>query len=159
MNFRRIGKLSIFLGMALALAMTASLALADNFDEATRLTFDQPVAIPGQVLNPGTYWFVLAAHGSIPGVMQVFDGDRKNVLATFNVGTVELPKASGHIILTMADRSPKYPPALLDLTYPGNTNGRSFEVVYPAEERKPLSEYAKVTMKVGEKGVTERVEK
>jgi hypothetical protein len=154
MNSRRGVIIAVF-SIALAFALVGSLAIADDFDQAMKLTFDQPVAIPGQVLPAGTYWFVRPGHGTQPDVLQVFDGERKKVLATLNTGTEETVKPSGHIIVTMADRSPK-PASLLTVVYPGRPDGHSFEIVYPAQERKQLSEYPKISMRVNNKGSVEK---
>jgi hypothetical protein len=153
MNSRRGIMIAVF-SLVLAFAFAGSVAFADEFDQAMKLTFGQPVAIPGQVLQPGTYWFVVAGHGTAPNVLQVLDADRKGVIATLNTGTDEIVKASGHITVTMADRSPK-PQALLSVVYPGRTDGHLFEIVYSDQERKQFSEYPKITMRVSDKGEME----
>jgi hypothetical protein len=146
------------LAVLLALSVTAAITHADEFDQAIKLTFNQPISIPDHVLPAGTYWFVLPNHGTgAQNVMQVFDGDRKNVIATMIVGADQVAKSSGHIQMTLADRTPQ-PQALLTLTYPGRTDGHTFEVSYSKQERSALSEYPKVTMKVGESGVIEAEE-
>jgi hypothetical protein len=147
------------LAVFLALSVTAAITHADEFDQAIKLTFSQPISIPDHVLPAGTYWFVLADHGANGGenVMQVFDGDRKSVIATMIVGADQAAKLSGHIQMTLADRTPQ-PEALLTLTYPGRTEGHTFEVTYSKQERSALSEYPKVMMKVGENGVIEAEE-
>ncbi|MFZ1034390.1 MAG: hypothetical protein WAN72_20545, partial [Candidatus Acidiferrales bacterium] len=51
------------LGFALALALMtiAPSASAGQANEATQLTFNQPVQIPGDVVLPaGSYWFVMS---------------------------------------------------------------------------------------------------
>ena|ERR1700722_17690160 len=156
MNSKR-GILVATFSIILALAFACSLAMADEFDQAMKLTFDQPVAIPGRVLQPGAYWFVIPDHGNSQNTLQVLDGDRKKVIATLNTGTEQVVKPSGHIQLSMADRSPK-PQALLSLTYPGHQEGHLFELTYSDQERKQFSEFPKVTMKVGEKGEIQREE-
>jgi hypothetical protein len=143
------------LAVVLAFAFVGSLAFADTFDQSMKLTFGQPIAIPGQVLPAGTYWFVRAPGTNQPNILQVFDGDRKNVIATINTGAEQIVKASGHITLTLADLSPKQPQALLSIVYPGRTDGHSFELSYSDQVQRQLSEFPKVTMKVGEKGVVE----
>ena len=95
-----------------------------------------------------------AGHGLEPNVLQVFDGDRKTVIATLNTGTDQIIKPSGHITLTFADRSPK-PQALLSVVYPGRTDGHLFEITYSDQERRQFSEFPKVTMRVSEKGEVE----
>lgn len=141
------------LAVFLALSVTAVITHADEFDQAIKLTFNQPISIPDHTLPAGTYWFALANHGAgAQNVLQVFDGDRKNVIATMIVGTDQVAKSSGHIQLTLADRSPE-PQALLTLTYPGRIDGHTFEVSYSSQQRAALSEYPTIRMKVGENGV------
>jgi len=151
MNLRK-SALLVMLSLFLALSVTATIAQADEFDQAMKLTFSQPIAIPGQVLPAGTYWFMLPNHGNIAeNVIQVLDSERKNVIATLTVASNEISKPSGSVIITLADRSPK-PQALLNLTYPGREIGRTFEVSYSKQEQSAMSEYPKVTLKVGENG-------
>jgi len=143
----------VMLSLFLALSVTATIAYADEFDQAMKLTFSQPIAIPGQVLPAGTYWFMLPNHGNIAeNAIQVFDSERKNVIATLTVASNEVSKPSGDVIVTLADRSPK-PQALLNLTYPGRDIGRTFEVSYSKQEQSAMAEYPKITLKVGENGV------
>ncbi len=151
---RRKSTMIVMLSLFMAMAVTAVVAYADEFDQAMKLTFSQPIAIPGQVLPAGTYWFMYPNHGNLdnPTVMQVFDADRKKVLATLSVASNEQSQPSGEVIVTLADRSPK-PQALLKLTYPGREIGHTFEVSYSKQEQSSMNEYPKVTMKVGENGV------
>jgi hypothetical protein len=156
MNSRKGIMVAVF-SIVLAVAFVGSLALADEFDEAMKLTFSQPIAIPKQVLPAGTYWFVRAGHGSEPNVIQVFDQDRKKVLATLETGTEQIVKPSGRVTISLADRSPQ-PQALLTLVYPGRTDGHQFEITYSAEDRKQISEYPKISMRVNDKGEIERID-
>ena len=50
-------------GLALASLLMLPVARGTEENQATKLTFNQPVEIPGHVLPAGTYWFVVA--GSI----------------------------------------------------------------------------------------------
>jgi hypothetical protein len=152
MNLRKYTML-VMLSLLLVLSVTATIAYADEFDQAMKLTFGQPIAIPGQVLPAGTYWFMLPNHGEIAdNVIQVFDSERKSVIATLNVANNEVAKPSGDVIITLADRSPK-PQALLNLTYPGRDIGHTFEVSYSKQEQSAMAEYPKIRLKVGENGV------
>jgi hypothetical protein len=155
----RKGILITIFSAVFAFALVGSLALADEFDEAMKLTFGQPVAIPNQVLPPGTYWIVRVDHGDkLPNVLNVYNANRDKVLATLETQPDQIMKASGKVIITFADRSPNQPPMLLDVIYPGRTNGHSFEIVYSEQQKKQLSEFPKITMKVGDKGDMERVQ-
>jgi hypothetical protein len=58
MNF---SKLSMIAGFIIAFALIFELAAhADEDNELTKLTFSQPVQVPGRILPAGTYEFVLA---------------------------------------------------------------------------------------------------
>jgi hypothetical protein len=98
-------------------------------------------------------------HGDkLPNVLNVYNANRDKVLATLETQPDQIMKASGKVIITFADRSPNQPPMLLDVIYPGRTNGHSFEIVYSEQQKKQLSEFPKITMKVGDKGDMERVQ-
>jgi hypothetical protein len=153
MNMRKFAVV-VMLSLSLAMAFTVIKAYADEFDQAIKLTFSQPIAIPGQVLPAGTYWFQYPNHGNLddPNVMQVLDGDRKKVIATLTVVSHDISQPSGDVIVTLADRSPK-PQALLNIAYPGRETGHTFEVSYSKQEQGAMSEFPKITLKVGENGV------
>jgi hypothetical protein len=53
-------KAFITLGLLLALVMMLPYARASERDQATAITFNQSVQIPGRVLPAGTYWFVVS---------------------------------------------------------------------------------------------------
>jgi hypothetical protein len=52
------------LSVAFALAILTPAARASVRDQATRITFNQPVRVPGKILPAGTYWFVLSNVGA-----------------------------------------------------------------------------------------------
>jgi len=148
----------VTISLLLAVALTATMVRADDFDQAMKMTFSKPISIPDRVLPAGTYWFMLPAHGSVgDNVIQVMDGDRKNVIATLLVVSSQVMQPSGHVMITLADRSPK-PEALLNLTYPGRAEGHTFEVSYSKQEQAALAEYPKISMKVDENGVMQTTE-
>ena len=71
----RLNKSYIAIGLIIAFALFFELAAyADESDQATTITFSQPIQIPGQVLPAGTYLFKLAS------------GDDLNVVQIFNCG-------------------------------------------------------------------------
>jgi hypothetical protein len=65
-------KTFITLALALASALMLAAARATDYDQATKLTFNQSVEIPGRVLPAGTYWFVLADTDDARNVVHVF---------------------------------------------------------------------------------------
>src|SRR5712672_4839493 len=77
------------LGRALAISSLAALciglmprAVADESDHKTIVTFSGPVEIPGKALPAGTYVFKLLNSTSNRNIVQIFDKDEKQLLAT-----------------------------------------------------------------------------
>src|ERR1700722_566311 len=50
----------------LAFLTTLPVARASDQDQASKLTFNKAVQIPGRVLPAGTYWFIQAGNNSAP---------------------------------------------------------------------------------------------
>jgi hypothetical protein len=59
-------------------------ARADELDQASKITFSQPVQMPGHVLPAGTYWFALADLASSRNVVHIFNSDRSVIYATIS---------------------------------------------------------------------------
>ncbi|MFZ0285196.1 MAG: hypothetical protein WAL32_08185, partial [Terriglobales bacterium] len=51
--------LAVLFSLILACTVFLPAVHADNWDQMTKMTFNEPVAIPGRALPAGTYWFVL----------------------------------------------------------------------------------------------------
>ena len=113
----------------LAFVSLVPLARADEGDQATKLTFSQPVQIPGRVLPAGTYWFVLIDHGSDLNVVQIFNSDRSKLVTTLLTNVSERSKPTDNTTITLAERGSRQPEAIVDWFYPGRFNGHEF--VYP----------------------------
>jgi hypothetical protein len=120
---------AVALAVMLAFFSLVPLAHADEWDQATQLNFSQPVQIPGRVLPPGTYWFVLIDHGSDLNVVQIFSSDRLKLVATVLANAAERSKPTDNTAVTLAERGSRQPEAILDWFYPGRTSGHEF--VYP----------------------------
>jgi hypothetical protein len=103
-------------------------ARADEWDKKTVVTFDQEVAIPGQVLPPGTYVFKLLGGVSDRNVVQVWDADESHLitmLSTVGEYTYETPDRPTFILDTSKDNE-GFPPALVRWFYPGDNTGWGF---------------------------------
>lgn len=102
-------------------------ANADMWDKKTVVTFDQSVAIPGQVLPPGTYVFKLAGTTD-RSVVQIWDADQSYLYATLmTVGTYtsETPDRA-YFTLDNYNANEGLPPAIQSWFYPGENRGWSF---------------------------------
>jgi len=126
------------LGFLLAFAVILPVARADEFDQASQLTFNQSVQIPGRVLPAGTYWFVLANTSTgNRNVIHIFNSDRSTLYATVNTITAERAQSADHTAFTFAERESTQPSAIVTWFYPGRKTGHEF--VYPAQEEKELA--------------------
>ena len=78
------------LGLVFAFLIMLPVVRASEFDQATKFTFSQQVAISGQVLPAGTYWFTVIA-GSDLNVVQIYNSDRSKLVANVQTNTSDLP--------------------------------------------------------------------
>jgi hypothetical protein len=130
-----------FLSIAFGLIVTCSafmpVARASEFNQSTKVTFDQPIEIPGQVLPAGTYWFVLADNDLDRYVVRIFSADWKTLYATEMTANSERLKPADGTILTFAERESSGNKALVSWFYPGETIGHEF--LYSGQEAKELA--------------------
>ncbi len=135
----KINKGYIAIGLIIAFTLIVELAAhADEFDHATKITFTQPVQIPGQVLPTGTYLFELADHGTEPRVVQIFNSDRSVLYGTFLTSSTDLQDTANDVELTFAEAEAGGPPVLLKWFYPGSEIGNEF--VYSKQTEKQLAQ-------------------
>jgi len=126
------------LGLLLAFVIILPAARADEYDQASQLTFSQPVQIPGRVLPAGTYWFVVADTSiANRNVIHIFNSDRTMLYATVSTITARRSQPFDHTALTFAERDSMQPGAILTWFYPGRKTGHEF--VYPAQDEKELA--------------------
>ncbi len=104
------------------------LAIADNWDKKTIVTFDQDVEIPGQVLPAGTYVFKLLRSNSDRSVVQVWTAGEKQLLTTLITSGDSYPNPSGepYFVLDMTGTDEGYPPTLVSWFFAGGNDGREF---------------------------------
>jgi hypothetical protein len=127
------------LGLLLAFAIILPVARADEYDQATKLTFSQSVQIPGRVLPAGTYWFVLADTSiANRNIIHIFNSDRSALYATVSTITADRAQRSDHTAITFAERQSKQPSAIVTWFYPGRNSGHEF--VYPKSEEQELAQ-------------------
>src|SRR6202007_1854875 len=107
----------IALAAMLAFASLVPLARADEWDQATKLTFSEPVQIPGRVLPAGTYWFVLIDHGSDLNVVQIFNSDRSKLVTTVLTNASERLKPTDNTAITLAEWGARQPEAIVGWFY------------------------------------------
>lgn len=116
--------LALFCTLALPSAV-----MADDWDQATKLTFNEPVEVPGQVLPAGTYWFILADKDSDSNIVQIWNTDRKHLVTTILAIPDYRREAPENTIINFEERLSGEPEAIQSWFYPGNNRGEEF--VYP----------------------------
>src|ERR1700719_1682289 len=108
----KIHKSFIAIGMIVAFTLFFELAAhADEDDQATEITFSQPIQIPGQVLAAGTYLFKLATPDDL-NVVQIFSSDRTHLYATLETIPTESVQHED-ITVTIVEQGAGKPVALL----------------------------------------------
>jgi hypothetical protein len=127
MRLVRAIQFSICAAVLCAVFLTA--ARADTWDKKTIVTFGDSVEIPGQVLPPGTYVFKLANSASDRHIVQIWNEDETQILATI----LAIPNfrwdTPNKTIFEFDERPGNSPMALHSWFYPGENNGQEF--VYP----------------------------
>ncbi len=116
--------------MWLCLVMLAVLvARADEYNKKTVVTFNGPVEIPGKALPVGTYVFKLFDSDSDRSIVQIWNKDETQLIATvLAIPDYRLTPADNPII-TFEERAQGSPPAIRAWFYPGDNYG--YEFVYP----------------------------
>jgi len=143
----------VIAGMLFAIGGVVSHVYGSEMDEGTMITFAQPVEIPGQVLGPGSYYFVRIDHGNSPDVnlIQIFNSDQTKLIATIQTATTERRlDTSGKTVLTFAETAKDAPLALRSWFYPGSLEGHEF--LYPKREERHFEEAKQLAVAADEKG-------
>jgi len=135
----KIHKGYIAIGMILAFALFFELAAhADAADQATTITFSQPVQIPGKLLPAGSYLFKLANSDSDLNIVQIFNAEGTVLYATLQTVSTDRPEPTGHTVVALAEQGAGQPDALLKWFYPGRAIGNEF--LYPGHKEKELAQ-------------------
>jgi hypothetical protein len=139
-----------FVTIALLLAFLTVLpaARADESNQATKVTFDRPVQIPGRVLPAGTYWFVVPDDINEHLVVSIFSADRTTLYATLLTINAERRQPSDNTSLTFAERGSTHIQAIVTWFYPGRTTGHEF--LYPKQVQSELAKDKRFTIVAGD---------
>jgi hypothetical protein len=131
-------KAFITLGLVVASLVILPVAHADEWDQASQLTFSQSVQIPGRVLPAGTYWFVLADTVGNRNIIHIFNSDRSTLYATVQTITAERQQPTDSTTITFAERELMPTNAIVTWFYPGRNSGHEF--VYSRSEGQELAQ-------------------
>jgi hypothetical protein len=128
--------------LILAVALFLPAARADDWNQMTKLSFSEPIEIPGAVLPAGTYWFVLLDNPSERNLVQIFSSDWSQLYATVITIPTYRQEPTDKTEIKVAERPRQDPVALLNWYYPGLLTGHEF--LYPRKEEARLAREAKM---------------
>ncbi len=127
MNPRRT-LLSLFAVTLLGATVLPS-AQADTWNKKTVVTFSQDVEVPGKILPAGTYTFQLLDSQSDRHIVQIFNADGSQIIATILAINNYRLQPTGDTVMKFSERPADSPDALRAWFYPGDNFGQEF--VYP----------------------------
>jgi hypothetical protein len=130
--------LSLIVTLALLAALLSVPCMADPWDKATKVTFNNPVETPSGTLPPGTYWFTVLPSQSNENLVQIWNADRTKLYGTFlTVPDAQLQQTSDKPTIEFEKSAPDSPRALKAWFYPGEGYARMF--VYPKQRATELA--------------------
>lgn len=120
---------------------------ADEWNQATLFTFNQPVQIPGQVLPAGTYLFEIIGNFNRE-IVRISNADRTNVIAVLQARPTLQRNQSGRAAIVLAERGNSQPEAIVSWSYPGRVEGHEF--LYPKPVQAEVAKGRKDTFVFGD---------
>src|SRR5882724_9600983 len=109
----KIRKTYIAIGLIIAFALFLEIAAhAAVADQATQITFSQPIQVPGQVLPAGTYLFKLLNSDNLD-IVQIFSSDGTHLYATLETVPTEGRQSVDDTTVTLVEQGTGKPDVLL----------------------------------------------
>jgi hypothetical protein len=142
MSHFRILTLAAFAGL-LSVATVPNLR-ADEWNKKTILTTTEPIQVPNQVLQPGTYVMKLVDSNSDRHIVQVFDKDEQHLITTVLAIPNYRLKPTGKTAFQFWEVPAGQPRALRAWFYPGDNFGQEF--AYPKTMSTQIAAYSKTTV-------------
>jgi|SRR5215469_12654802 len=130
--------------LMLAFLIALPVARASEWEQATKLTFDKAVQIPGRVLPAGTYWFLVVDTNAAPKVVHIFNSDRTILYATILTRNVERSASTDTTAIRFAEGGAMQPERIISWFYPGFSSGHEF--VYSNSDEKELAQFKQYTV-------------
>jgi hypothetical protein len=101
-------------------------ARADQWDKKVIVTFSMAVAVPGHVLPAGTYVFKLVNGMAVEHVVQIWNEDETELLATTLTVPITRTYEPARSTFEFDDRAGKSPVAIKAWFYPADNTGEEF---------------------------------
>jgi len=138
------------LALGAALMLSTTTATADEWNQETILTINQPMVVPGATLAPGTYIFKLADGDAGRTVVNIFRESDRELMATAQTVRMHRTERTGDIVLKLALAEDGTGPTMKGWFYPGRSDGHEF--LYPKEQARAIARAETVDMPVAPRG-------
>jgi hypothetical protein len=143
---KKTPRLAVLLsGVVFLFILTAPTPLkADEWDLATVFSVNQPVEVPGKVLEPNTKYLIkLFDSPAQRSVVQVFDEHRQHLYTTFFGVPKYRPEATDHTTFEFMEVPAGNPMPIRAWYYPGRIKGLEF--MYPKKQLEKIAGYTSKT--------------
>ena len=134
---RLVRTLQICFVLALLFAALSPRVNADEWNKETILTINSSIEVPGFILDPGTYIFKLADNPAYRHIVQIWTGDKSQLITTFMAIPAYRDEASDEPDFRLEERPGDSPQAIRAWFYPGEHYGNEF--TYPRREYRSYS--------------------
>lgn len=132
--------ITTMLCLAVALSAFSPNAYSDEWNKKSTLTVDNPVELPGVVLEPGTYVVKLQENTGRRCIVQVLNADETQVLARLVAIPDHRMRPEGGVAFTYHDVRVTGPKPMQSWFYPGELQGLEF--VYPKMRAREIAKAA-----------------
>jgi hypothetical protein len=130
--------------VTVALILTAiifgpSSARADEFDLKTFISVNQPIQVPGAVLQPNVKYVFrrLDSNAGTNHVVRVLNEDQSQVISTFFAAAAWRLQPEGDTVMTFYETASGFPKPVKTWYYPGRLDG--FEFLYSKDEKAQIA--------------------
>ena len=135
------------IGAALMLSTSAT---ADEWNQETILTINQPMVVPGATLAPGTYIFKLADENGSRTVVNIFRQSDRELMGSAQTIRMHRTENTGDLTLKVALAENGAAPTMKGWFYPGTMDGHEF--LYPKEQARVIARAETVDIPVAPRG-------
>lgn len=142
-----IRKMLSITSLMLAFAILSPVVRADEANQATKVTFSQPVQVPGKTLPAGTYYMQLLPDVGDKGIVQIFNEQHEFIATLFTIPR-ERREPTEKSAFVLANKGEGKAEAIVAWFYPGRTDGHEF--LYPKPERQELARVQTQTVVAGD---------
>jgi len=122
---------------------------ADEWNLSTRFAISHSFEVPGMVLQSDTPYVIrLLDSSSSRNVVQIYNGDRTQLLTMFIAINAERPEPTDKTEFTFLETRPEYPLPMKTWFYPGRLSGLEF--VYPKNQAMEIARHSKESVLAAE---------